>query len=132
MVTFSFRNGPTAAPATPYWYKTDLVLPTYVSANLIVPPLFTVSAGDAELQSCKWSLSIQFGEDLDKDGAFLAGNGYGGEETVNHRWVGVPTSITSTGWIKTGGNASGIAASANTSYPTNDYTFVRKVTRVTS
>lgn len=133
LVTFTYRDGPTAAPATPYWYTSDLTLPTYVAANLAVPTLLTVTAGDAECQNCQWSLQAQFGEDLDKDGDYLAGACYGGEESVNLTFVGLPTSITSTGWIQTAGPGTNTGANAsNTGYGTNAYTFIRKVTRATA
>lgn len=130
VVTFTYRDGPTAAPTTPYWYTSALTLPTYVAANIAVPTLLTVTAGDAECQICQWSLQAQFGEDLDKDGEYLAGDCYGGEETLNLTFVGLPTSITSTGWIQTAGPGTNTGANAsNTGYGTNAYTFVRKVTR---
>lgn len=132
IATFTYRDGPTAAPATPFWYTSALTLPTYVAANLVVPTLLTVTGGDAECQNCNWSLMCQFGESLDKDGDFLAGDCYGGEETVNLTFVGLPTSITSTGWLQTSGPGVNTGANAtNTGYGTNAYTFVRKVTRST-
>lgn len=131
LITFSYRNGPTAAPATPYWYLSALTLPTYTAANVAIPTLLTATLGDAECVGCTWSLACQFGRDLDKSGAFLYGNGYGGEETINLTFVGVPTSVTSTGWIQTAGEATAAASTANTSYPTRNYSYVRKVARST-
>jgi len=126
-VKFSFRQGPTAAGPT---YVTDLTLPTYVAATPTVPAILTATAGDAELQTSNWELAMQFGEDLDKDGAFLAGNGYGGRETVNHGWLGDPTSITYTGWQRTTGpSILAGQAKSNTGYGKTAYTFTRGVTR---
>ena len=132
MVTFTYQDGPTAAPATPFWYTTDVTLPTYVAANVIVPGFLTPVAGDAEIQTSGWQIACQFGEDLDGDGEYLAGQSYKGQETINMQFVGTPTSFTSTGWIQTGapGSNTGEAVS-NTGYGTSSYSFVRAVTRST-
>jgi len=132
LVTFDITNGPTTAPATPFWYTTALVLPTYVSANILVPTLFSVTAGDAECNSCQWGIRCSHGRTLNKDGAYLAGRGYGGEETVNLGFVGVPTSITSTGFINTSLAPADIAVRQATGYPTVSYSFVRKVAQQTA
>lgn len=132
LVTFNWRDGPTAAPATPFWYASTIVLPTYVVANVEIPELLTITGGDAELQSADWSLACLLGDDLDKDGDFLAGQGYQGVEIINMQFVGTPTSITSTGWIETsapGSNAGEVKE--NTGYGTSSYSFTRKVTRST-
>jgi hypothetical protein len=131
LVTFSFRDGPTAAPATPFWYTSALTLPTYTAANVLVPTLLTVTAGSAECVSAQWSLACQMGQTNDKDGDFLAGQCYGGLETVNLSFVGVPTSITSTGWVVTQNVASGISNTSNADYPPTAYKFERKVARST-
>lgn len=129
MVTFTLRTPVVTLPTTPYWYATTLVLPTYVAANLIVPPILTAVAGDAEIQSCGWSLQCQLGEDLDRAGAFLAGACYAGEEAIDHSWVGVPTSITSTGWDVTTDAPVIVPNASNTDYNVTSYQFVRRVTR---
>ena len=132
IVTFTFRDGPTAAPATPYWYASALSLPTYVAANIDVPTLATVTEGGAEVQTTDWSIACQLGEDLDKTGDFLNGDAYQGEETVNFTYTGLPSSVAMAGWIQTAGpgsNAGGVVA--NTGYDTYSYTFVRAVTRST-
>ena len=133
MITFTYQDGPTAAPATPFWYTSDLTLPTYVAANVDVPTILSVTAGDAEVQTCQWEVNCQYGEDLDKDGEFLAGQAYKGQEQLTLQFVGTPTSITSTGWQQTGGpGANGGETKSNTGYGTSSYTFVRAVTRATS
>jgi len=133
LVTFTYQDGPTAAPATPFWYTTDLTLPTYVAANVIVPSFLTPVAGDAEIQTSSWQLACQFGEDLDADGEYLAGQSHKGQETVNMQFVGTPTSFTSTGWIPQGAPGSNTGeVDSNTGYGTAPYVFVRKVTRSTS
>jgi hypothetical protein len=129
LVTFDVRDGPTAAPASPYQWLTALTLPTYVAANKIVPPILSATAGDAEIQTSMWALQCQFAPELDKDGDYLAGEPYAGEETIDMTWVGVPTSITSTGWIQTNGVATALASTSNTAYPTYSYSFIRKVAR---
>ena len=127
VITFTYRDGPTAASAT---YVTAQTCPTYVSATPVVPTILTTTDGDAECQSSSIALSAQFGEDLDKDGEFLAGETYGAEETINLQYVGVPTSITSTGYQQTSGPGTNTGAEAsNTAYGTNSYTFVKGVTR---
>lgn len=132
LVTFTWRGSPPAAPTTPYWYTTDLVLPTYVAAALVVPDILTVTAGSAECQSAQWGLSIQVGDDTGASGAWLAAAGYKGQETINLSYVGIPTSITSTGWM----NPQLVSAlgpnTSNSAYDVHPYTFVRKVARVTS
>lgn len=130
--TFTYRDGPTSAPATPFVYSTDLTstLPTYTAANVVVPSILASTPGDAEIQTTDWSMTAQFGEDLDKDGDYLASQLYQGEETINMQWVGTPTSITSTGWQQTAGPGSNTGEEAsNTAYGTASYTFVRGVTR---
>jgi hypothetical protein len=130
---FTVTDGPTADPTTPFWYTSDLTLPTYVStANLIVPPILSAVAGDAEIVSCKWGLTCQAGRSKDKDGLYLAGRAYKGQETINHTWRGVPTSITASGWIQTAGVAALVPVRSNAGYNDIPYTFVRKVTRSTT
>jgi len=132
MVTFTYRDGPTDDPPTPFWYATDLTLPTYVAANVDVPTILTVTAGDAEVQTASWQLDCQVGEDLDKDGEYLASQAYKGQEQISLQFVGTPTSITSTGWIQTAGPGVNTGETkVNTGYGTAPYTFVRKVTRST-
>ena len=131
-VEWTFRDGPTAAPATPFWYKTDLVLPTYAAAVVKIPTLLTVTAGSAECVSCKWTLAMQFDPDINKDGNFLSGDGYGGEERIDLTFAGIPTSITSTGWMEVSANSTKAPNSTNTGYAQNSYSFTRKVTRATS
>jgi hypothetical protein len=133
IVSIGLTDGPVADCATPFWYTTALVLPTYAeAAALTVPPILTATAGSAECQSAKWSLSCRAGRSLNKDGEYLSGQGFEGEEKIDLTWVGQPTSITSTGWVNTAGAAGLIAPSSNTGYPTTPYSFVRKVARVTA
>jgi hypothetical protein len=95
-----------------------------------VPPILTVTEGDAEIQTSSIALVAQFGEDTDKDGEYLAGATYGAELTISHQWVGLPTSITSTGYDQTSGPGTNTGAEASgTAYGTNSYTFVKGVTR---
>jgi hypothetical protein len=129
LVTFTVRSGPTSAGAT-YVSALGAALPTYVVATPIVPSILTITAGDAEVQSSSFELTAQFGEDLDKDGEFLAGNAYGGEETITLSIVGVPTSITSTGYDQTGGPGATLGGEkSNTDYDKSTYTYVKKITR---
>ena len=135
MFTFTFQDGPTAAPTTPFWYTSDLGagLPTYVAANVVVPSFLSASADSAEIQTSSWSLACNFGEDMDKDGEYLAGQSYKGQETLNMQYVGGGVTFTSTGWQQTGLPAANTGANAsNTGYGTSSYTFVRAVTRSTS
>jgi len=129
LIKFTVEDGPTSAPAAPYYYTSALTLPTYVAASPVVPALLTVTAGDAECINSQWSLTCQLGRSLTKAGAFLAGQGYQGEETLALTFKGVPTSITSTGWLQTAGIATKLANTANTDYPDHAYAFARKVTR---
>jgi len=127
-VSFTFRDGPAVALAT--YITTGLTLPTYVASTPVVPPCFSVTLGDAEVTNAQWALVAQFGEDLDKDGEYLTGQTYGGEETLTLTFTGTPTSITSTGWDQTSGPGSTIGnEQSGTSYDTTSYTFVRGVTR---
>ena len=127
VITFTYRDGPTEASAT---YVSGSTLPTYVATTPSVPTILTITAGDAECQSSSVALTAQFGEDLDKDGEYLAGATYQGEETINLQFVGLPTSITSTGYQQTSGPGTNTGANAsNTAYGTNSYTFVKGVTR---
>jgi len=127
VITFTYRDGPTEASAT---YITTETCPTYVTGTPIVPPILTVTAGDAEIQTSSIALAAQFGEDLDKDGEYLAGATYGGELTISHQWVGTPTSITSTGYQQTSGPGANTGEQASgTAYGTASYTFVKGVTR---
>jgi hypothetical protein len=133
MVTFTVRDGPTAAPPTPFWYKTDLVLPTFTDANVTVPQaILTATLGSAEVTNAQWSLVMQLGVDTDKDGAFLTSQGYEGIENLSLTCKGIPTSITSTGWLIPTEPASAIANTSNSDYPDHAYTFTRKVTRSTT
>ena len=130
LVTFTVRDGPTAAPATPFWYVTDLTLPTYAVANVIVPQaILTTTLGGAEVTNAQWSLAMQLGVDTNAAGAFLTSQGYEGIETLTLTHKGIPTSITSTGWLIPTEPASLIANTSNSDYPDHAYTFTRKVTR---
>jgi hypothetical protein len=127
VITFSYRDGPSAASAT---YVTSQTCPTFVAASPYVPTLLTVTAGDSECQSSTIGLEAQFGETLDKDGDFLAGATYGAEETITLQFVGTPTSITSTGYQQTSGPGTNTGETiTNTGYGTSSYTFVKGVTR---
>lgn len=127
IVTFSWRTGPTTSPATPYVYVTTQVLPTYAAANVTVPTIFTVTAGSAECKNAQWSLSCQFGEDLDKDGAYLAGTAYNGEEKVDLTFAGIPTSITIPAGFQYVGGAQ--STTQNDGYNDAPYSYVNSVTR---
>ena len=130
LVNFTWRDGPTAAPTTPFSYLTTLTLPTYVAANIVVPEILTMTVGDAELQNIQWSIGAQFGPDLDKDGEYLAGQVFDGEETLALTFVGTPTSVTSTGWDQTTGPGATTGEQAsNTGYGQTSYGFSRGVTR---
>jgi len=126
VVTFTHRDGPSASLRQ---YKTVIVLPTYVAVAVSVPELLTVAGGDAEVVNAQWSIAAQFGEDFDKDGEFLAGAVYQGEETINLTFAGEPTSITSTGWQRTAGISATCPIRLNTGYGAGGgETFVRGVT----
>ena len=128
-IAFSYRDGPILASAT---YVTSLAasLPTYVATTPVVPDLLALTAGDAETTSSQYSLVAQFGEDLDKDGEYLAGNTYAGEETIELSFVGAPTSITSTGWDQTAGPGANTGGElTQTGYNTTSYTFIKGITR---
>ena len=132
LVTFTYRDGPTVAPGTPFVYVSALTtaLPTYVTANVTIPDILAVTAGDAETQNSSWEMSMSFDPDLDKDGDYLSGQGYAGEEVVNLTFVGTPTSIVSTGWQQTSAPGTNTGeASSNTGYGQSSYTFSRGVTR---
>ena len=131
LVTFTFRDGPTAAT---HHYLTALVLPTYAAGGVNVPDILTVVPGTppaaSETTNNQWGLTAQFGEDLDKDGTFLAGETYAGEETLNITTVGVPTSVTSDGWIETQAPSATCPIRSNVGYNEGvGHTYVRKVTR---
>ena len=127
LVAFTFRDGPTSAT---HHYLTTLVLPTYVAGSVNVPDILTIAGGDAEVTNNQWGLTAQFGEDLDKDGEFLAGETYGGEETLNITTVGVPTSVTSTGWIETQAPSATCPIRSNVGYNEGiGHTYIRAVTR---
>lgn len=131
LVTFTFRDGPTAAT---HHYLTTLVLPTYAAGGVNVPDILTVVPGTppaaSETTNNQWGLTAQFGEDLDKDGEFLAGETYAGEETLNITTVGIPTSVTSTGWIETQAPSTTCPILSNVGYNEGvGHTYVRKVTR---
>ena len=128
-ITFSFRDGPTAAVAT-YISSFTTELPTYVATTPVVPDILTLTAGDAETTNAQYGISAQFGENLDKDGEYLAGENYAGEETLSLTFVGDPTSITSTGWDITSAPGSTVGGDkSNTDYTTNTYSYVKAVTR---
>jgi len=118
-VTFTYRDGPTSDCRI---YKTDVVLPTYVASSPSVPSLLSVTAGDAECQSSSFSLSCEFGFDLDDGGDYLAGETYKGMESITLNFVGTPTSVTSTGYTSTDSGAT-----TNTAYPTTSFTYVKGV-----
>ena len=128
LVNFTWRDGPTLA--TTFSYISTLTLPTYAASNVIIPEILTLTAGSAEIQNTQWSMAMQLGVDLDKDGDYLASQGYDGEETLGLNFVGTPTSITSTGWDETSapGDATGEQAS-NTGYGQTAYNFARGVAR---
>jgi hypothetical protein len=130
LVTFTVRDGPTEDSPTPFWYVTDLTLPTFTAANVTVPQaILTATLGSAEVTNAQWSLVMQLGVDTDKDGAFLTSQGYEGIENLSLTCKGIPTSITSTGWLIQTEPASAIANTSNSDYPDHAYTFTRKVTR---
>lgn len=126
VVAFQHRDGPSASTRS---YKSATVLPTYVTGAVSVPTILTATAGDAECTNAQWGIAAQFGEDLDKDGAFLAGDCYGGEESLALTWVGIPTSVTSTGWTKTADISTTCPIRSNTGYNEGGtMNFVKKIT----
>ena len=133
IVTFTVTDGPTAAPATPFWYTSALTLPTFRAANLTVPQTILANTpGSAEVINAQWDITMPHGRSLNKSGEYLAGEGYGARETLSLTWKGIPTSITSTGWIQTAGPSTKLPTKTNTGYPDELYTFTRKVARVTA
>jgi len=128
-ITFAFRDGPTAAVAT-YVPSLTTQLPTYTALTPVVPDILTIVAGDSETNNAQYGLSAQFGEDLNKSGEYLAGENFGGEESINLTITGTPTSITSTGWDQTGGPGATVGGDlTNTAYDSNSYSYVKAVTR---
>jgi hypothetical protein len=133
ILSLTLQDGPTAAPATPFWYTSALTLPTYVSANIIVPQaILAGTAAGAEMINAQWSLEIQHGRSLNKNGEYLAGQGYGGRETLTLTSKGIWTSITSTGWSQTAGPSTKLLTKSNQGYVDVTYTFTRKVAQVTA
>jgi len=127
VVAWTFRDGPTTSVLE---YKTTLVMPTYVTGGVLVPTLLTVTGGGAEATNCQWGIACPFGDDLNASGNFLAGQGYGGEETINLTMVGVPTSVTSVGWIETAAPSATCPISSNTGYNEGQgHTYIRAVLR---
>jgi len=132
IITFTVQDGPTAAPATPFWYTTTLTLPTYAAANIIVPQaLLTATLGSAEIINAQWDLTMSHGRSLDKDGAYLAGQGFSGRENLTLTIKGIPTSITSTGWSGTAAPSTKLPTKSNQGYSDQVYTFTRLVARST-
>jgi hypothetical protein len=116
--TFTYRAGP-SADCLVY----TVALATLATKPTAVPDLVTNSdSANSECTSARYSIQAQFGESLDKDGAFLAGTTYGGEETLTLEYVGTPTLVT-TGWIATSDGD----AKSNTGYNTTPVTLVRKI-----
>jgi len=129
MVTFTWRDGPVAA-GNVFVSALGVALPTYVSGGVEVPTILTCVLGDADIQTSQWSLMSQFDPDLDKDGEYLSGENFGGIETLDLTFVGLPTSITSIGYDQPLGPGSTTGAEATgTSYGTNAYQFVKGITR---
>jgi len=127
IVTFTFRGGPAASD---HHYLTALVLPTYTAGGVNVPDLLTITAGDSETTNNQWGLAGTFGEDLNKDGTFLAGELYGGEETINFSTVGLLGSVTSTGWVETQSPSTSCPIRNNVGYNEgNGHTYIRGITR---
>ena len=130
LVTFSYRDGPTAAPATPFVFLSALTLPTYTAANVEIPSILGMTLGSAEVTNAKWSLTMQYGADLDKDGEYLSGQGYMGEETITLDFVGTPTSITSTGYQQVSGPGSNTGENrSQVGYGASQYVFTKGITR---
>ncbi len=129
MVTFTWRDGPTVA-GNIYVSALAAALPTYVAGGVEIPTILTCVLGDADIQTSQWSLMSQFDPDLDRVGEFLSGENFGGLETIDLTFVGLPTSITSTGYDQvTGPGATTGAEASGISYGTNAYQFVKGITR---
>ena len=122
-VTFSYSAGLTADSAV---YKCSLTTTlTTKQENTGVPTLFTNANTDSKCQSTTYRIGCEEGRTLDKDGEYLAGATYKGQEAVNSTYIGIP-SLTTTGWIVT---SEGNGAKSNTGYDTYPISAVKKVTR---
>ena len=133
-VTFSFRDGPTAASRVyhasgigPVLSHTAPVLPTYVSAAPVVPSIFTFAGkGTAEVTNASYMIKCDHGQSNNASGNYLAGDNSNGEETVTLAWVGNPAVPTPTGWILTA--KPGLGNRTNTGYGDgNQIVFTRGV-----
>lgn len=122
-VTFTYSAGLTADSAV---YKPSLTTTLATKQESTgVPTLFANANTPSKAQSTTYRIECQEGRDLDKDGAYLAGATYKGQETVNTTYIGSP-SLTTTGWIVT---STGGGAKSNTGYDTYPVSAVKRIAR---
>jgi hypothetical protein len=124
---FRWSDKYTADPGFEYLIE-DVTLPTYVDSAPEIPTILAATAGDAEATGATYTLEASKGNVLNKSGAFLRGHAYGAKETVNVKWVGVPTSMTTTDYVVTT-QPSGSGEQTNTGYNSVTYTATRGVAR---
>lgn len=91
MISFVVVNGFAAASAV---YKPSVTISLVVGS---IPDILTNSDADSELTSEKYAIAASHGTDRDADGEIIRGSTYGGSETLELEFYGVPTLVT-TGW----------------------------------
>jgi hypothetical protein len=122
-VTFNYSEG-LAADSAVYKPSLTTVLATK-QENAGVPALFTNANTDSKCQTASYTIECQEGRTLDKDGEYLAGSTYKGQESVSATYVGVP-ALTTTDWIVT---SLGGGAKSNTGYDTYPISAVKRIVR---
>lgn len=102
------------------WIKPSLTLP----AGFGCPELFTNAGAASSCVSANYTLSATHKDVMGKDGNHLAGDNYGGLETVTATYYGVP-SLTTTGWDVTSTNST----DSNADFDQTAISATRKITR---
>ena len=118
MINFTAVNGFSAASAI---YKPSIEVLLTVGS---IPDLLTNSDADSECTGAKYGISAPHGSDRAADGDIIRGATYGGEETLELDYYGIPT-LTSTGWD----DPSESERDSNSEYSGSSYSFVKGVDR---
>ena len=123
MCTFTGADGFAAASNI---FKPLVTLPTYPGC---VPDVIPNSdATGSEVTGLQYTLAVPFGTDKDAAGDIIRGNTYGGEETIQLTYYGVPT-LDTTGYDTTQSNED----HSNQEFSTSGYTLMSQgMSRVTT
>lgn len=118
VINFTAVNGFSAASAV---YKPSVTVSLVVGA---IPDILANSDADSECVGATYGISAPFGTDRDAGGEIIRGATYGGEETLELEYYGIPTLVIA-GWDQTNDSE----RTSNADYSGSSFSLIKGVDR---